>query len=329
MSRQPPTFYIFHGDDEFSRQAEVQAMRGKMGDPASIEMNTATFDGKTSRAYEVISAASIYPFLADKRLIIVDGMLTWFARKGAGKTGKAELETLVEQLPGLPDTARLVFVEPETLSDSHIVLKLATQDPHGFVKAFNPPRDPIRWIVKQVEKYGGTIELPAAAALAAVIGSDLRAADSECFKLVTYVGGERAINEDDVSKLTPYVAEAGIFDMVDALAERNSSRASTLMHRLLEDQQPLSLLGMVNRQFRLLVQTREVLDAGGSTNDLLKVPEIRHPFVAQKLTQQARNYTLPELEDIHRYLLETDYGIKSGKIGDALALDLLVASLCK
>ncbi len=327
-SRQAPTFYILHGDDEFSRRAEVQTIRARMGDPTTAQLNTAQYDGKTASAAEVIAAAQNMPFLSDKRLVIVEGMLAWLTRKGAGKTGKAELDYLVKALPNLPDYARLVFVENETLNESHPVLKLVKQEPRGYAKAFNPPGDPTRWIIKQVEHYGGTMEPRAAAALAAVVGSDLRAADSECVKLVTYVGAERAITEDDVALLTPYVAEVKIFDMVDALGQRNGKVASTLIHRLLEDQQALSLLGMINRQFRLLLQTREVLDAGGGPSDVANVPEIRAGFVAQKLTQQARNFTLPQLESIHRYLLDMDWSIKTGKIEPEIALDLFVASLC-
>ena len=327
MSRTPPTFYVLHGDDEFSRKAEVQNMKVRMGDPGTAELNTETFDGRSTAPGDVVAAASAMPFLSDKRLIIVEGMLSWLVRKGAAKSAKTDLEALVAALPNLPDTARLVFVEPETLNDSHPVLKLIKQEPRGFAKAFNPPGNPTQWITKQVERYGGKIEPRAAAALATAVGSDLRAADSECNKLVIYVGGTRAISEADVALLTPYVAEARIWDMVDALGKRDGKTAATLIQRLLEDQDPLALLPMIYRQFRLLIQAREALDVGGDKRDLMKFPDFRSDFVAQKAIDQARNFTMEQLESIYRYLLDTDHGIKTGRVSDALALDLLVAGL--
>ncbi len=127
--------------------------------------------------------------------------------------------------------------------------------------------------------------------------------------------------------MTAYVADAVIWDMVDALGRREAAVATSLMHRLLDDQEPLMILGMINRQFRLLLQTREVLDAGGDSRDLLQLPDIKYPKVAQKLSQQARNFSLDQLEGVYRYLLETDYAIKMGRIEPKLALDLLVTSL--
>ena len=92
--------------------------------------------------------------------------------------GKAELDTLTATLPNLPDYARLVFVEPETLNDSNPILKLIKMEPRGYVKAFNPPRDTTHWITKQVQVYGGTIEPRAASALAAVVGAVGRGAQA-------------------------------------------------------------------------------------------------------------------------------------------------------
>jgi DNA polymerase III delta subunit len=43
--------------------------------------------------------------------------------------------------------------------------------------------------------------------------------------------------------------------------------------------------------------------------------------------EQARRFTLQQLEAIYRNLLETDFAIKMGRVSDALALDLLVAGL--
>src|SRR5258708_11474014 len=192
-------------------------MRGRMGDAGMAELNTAQFDGKLASAPGVVGAGWAMPFLADKRLVIVEGMLTWLTRKGGGKTAKADLDYLVAALPTLPDSARLVFIEPETLNDSHPVLKLIRQEPRGYVKAFNPPGNPANWITKQVESYGGKIEPRAAAALAPVIGTDLRAADSECAKLVTYTGGMPALTRGCVGFLPPYSARATISAIEAAL----------------------------------------------------------------------------------------------------------------
>jgi DNA polymerase-3 subunit delta len=100
-----------------------------------------------------------------------------------------------------------------------------------------------------------------------------------------------------------------------------------LLHRLLADNEPMQLFGMIIRQFRLLIQTRELLESGSGAKDLPRFLDVPG-FVADKLARQARSFeSLAQLEQIYRHLLETDVAIKTGKIEDTLALDLLVAGL--
>jgi DNA polymerase-3 subunit delta len=327
MSRRAPTFYVFHGTDEFSCQAQLRTMRAQMGDPSTAELNTAVLDGKQASAADVLAAARATPFLSDKRLVIVEGMLSWLTRKGAGVTGKTELERLAEGLAHLPDWARIVFVENVTLSDRNPILNLARTEPGGFHKEFDPPRNPTRWITIQArEAYGAEIETRAALALAAVIGEDLRAADSELAKLAAYVNGARPITEADVALLTPYVSEANVFEMVDAIGQRDGATASRLLHRLLDQNDPLQLFGMIIRQFRLLILAREYLNEGGAPKEIGKTIGV-HPFVGEKLVGQVKVFSLEQLETIYHFLLETDIGIKTGKVDSILALDLLIAGV--
>ncbi len=325
--RPTPTFYVLHGSDEFRLRAAVQKMREQMGDPTTADLNTVTLDGKTASVANVLSAIRAMPFLSDKRLVIVEGMLSWLGRKGAGKSAKAELETLSEGLQELPEWARLVFVEPTALSERNPILKLAQTLPNGYHKAFNPPRNPTRWITERArDEYGTAIEPAAAMALASVVGDDLRAADSELAKLAAYVNGERPIGEMDVALLTPYVVEADIFQMVDALGKRDGATAARLLHRLLDHDEPLRLFGMIVRQFRLLLLAREHLNEGGNAKSAGKALGV-HPYVGEKAAQQARAFTLEQLRDVYHFLLETDLGIKTGRVDAVLALDLLIAGV--
>lgn len=323
------TVFLLHGDDDFGLEQELISLRAKMGDAANGDLNTSEFEGESASVPEVINAVSSYPFLADRRLAIVKGMIGWITRKGAGETGKKAVEQLVEALPGLPDWARLVFVERQTLSESNKLVKLIRELPTGFEKAFGAPSDSTGWILKRAkEAYQAEIEPRAAAALASVIGNDLRRADNELIKLVSYVDGERPINEQDVMLLTPYVADEDVFKMVDALAEGRADEAMRRMHKLLaqKGEDPFKTYGMIVRQFRLLLTAKEFLVTGGYPNQMAETLRM-NPFVAKKMAQQTRAFSLEQLERIYRVLLDYDIRMKTGRIEPALALDMLVASL--
>ncbi|KAB2903278.1 MAG: DNA polymerase III subunit delta [Anaerolineae bacterium] len=326
MAKPTPTFYILHGEDEYSRKGQLVAMRRAMNDPN--ELNTTILSGADVSPMAVINAVSVIPFLADKRLVIVEGLL---ARLDKGKSGKEELEKLCESLIALPEFARLVFHENTTLSKNNPVLKLAQENPNGYEKTFVAPANLTQWIMAHTKnEFGADIEPNAAAALASVVDKDLRAADSEIAKIVAYVNYERPINEIDVATLTPYIAEANIFEMVDAIGRQDGKTALTIARQLLnEGSEPLSLFGMINRQFRLLILAREYIDEYGSTDGMAKVIGV-HDFVAKKLGGQARQFAALELlEDIYRKLVDYDFQIKTGKMSDQMALEVFIAGVTK
>ena len=99
-----------------------------------------------------------------------------------------------------------------------------------------------------------------------MVNDDLLRADNELCKLVSYVNGERPISEEDVAALTPYVPEANVFEMVDALAAGNGARALELIQQSLHDDPKdpgFRLFALIVRQFRLLLMTRDHIAQGG------------------------------------------------------------------
>lgn len=330
-----PTFYLLHGDDDLALEEAVNRLRAGMGDGAEAELNTSTYDGEQASVAEVINAARSFPFLSDKRLVIVRGLISHLTRKGAGETGRKNLDLLLNELPELPAHARFVMVERQNLRTDSAIARLATEHPNGYHKPFKTPEDSTGWIIQRARTaYETEIDPSAAAALASVTVGDLRRADNELIKLVAYVAGERPIQEADVALLTPYVAEANVFNMVDALAAGDGRQALNIMNTAL-DQDPsdpgFRLFGLIVRQFRLILLARAHLDQGGSTRgrDLQDALNIKSSWQVEKVARQSRAFTQRQLEDIYRRLQQYDVEMKTGQIPPRLALDLLVASLAR
>lgn len=325
-----PRFYIFHGDDLISRDEALDRMRQSMGEDG--DLNRSEFDGALTPVPEVLAAVKSLPFLADKRLVIARGLISHITRRGAGQAGKTATDRLIAELPQLPDFARLVLVEDSLLRDSNRLLKAALKLDNGFVRAFAKPQNLARWIVERAQsEYAAEIRPGAAEAIASVVNDDLLRADNELCKLVAYVNGERPISEDDVAALTPYVPEANVFEMVDALATGNGARALQLVQQSLHEDPKdpgFRLFALITRQFRLLLMTRDHIAGGGGS----QAPAIAkalgvHPFAAGKLARQSRRFRIEQLDAILKHLQRADQDMKTGRIQPRLALDLLVTSL--
>jgi len=325
-----PAVYILHGDDEFAMADFIAAIEKKMGDPATAGLNITRLDGKSTSLNELIAATHAMPFLVDRRLVVLDDPL------GSLKS-QADREQFKEVLGKTPSTTALVVVVPRPLLDArarregkqHWLEKWgAEQGGRAYLREYNQLRGPqmARWIQSKAAEGGGEIEYQAAGLLASYVQDDPRLAAQEIEKLLAYVNYRRPVQVDDVERLTPDGAQGDVFAMVDALGNRNGQQALQMLHRLLEVDEPLRLYGMVVRQFRLLLLTREMLDGGHREAEIAKALKL-HPFVAKKLVPQCRNFDLPALESIYHKLLEIDESIKTGGVEADVAMDSLFVSL--
>jgi DNA polymerase-3 subunit delta len=218
-------------------------------------------------------------------------------------------------------------VEPKE-AEKHWLVKWAAKNSALKTQAFFLPkqRDMPGWIINEAKNQGGKIEIPAAAKLAEMVGVDTRQAGMELSKLLAYVNWARAIQASDVDAVCIVTSQQSVFDFVDELSLGNGKKAQRLLHRLLENEDAFSLWGMVVRQFRLLLQAREIFDGRGNKDDVARALGV-HPFVAEKTTGQANRFSMEALENIYRRLLSIDERVKTSQITLDLALDALIVEL--
>ncbi len=314
-------FYIFHGSDTHSQKEMLAKLTAKLGDPGLLDLNTTRLEGVVSLT-QLQQACNAMPFLAKVRLVLVTNLLN-------GKPDKSLLKELADLLPRLPETTRLVFMESAALPGNHRLVKLAEELDTGYVKQFDLPEGGAldRWVKQQVEERNGRISSHAAHVLASNVGSDLGILKNEIEKLVLYKGPEETIEVQDVGLLSPYAAEASIFDLVDALGNRNGRQAAILLQKKTQEgADPFYLFTMIVRQIRLLIQAKELADEGQRPPAISKAMNV-HSFVANKLYQQTQQFSLPQLEQIYHHLLEVDVGVKTGRNDMVTALNLLIAGM--
>ncbi|HWQ83652.1 MAG TPA: DNA polymerase III subunit delta [Anaerolineales bacterium] len=325
----PPTIYILHGDDELAITRYLAEMEGRLGDPGTIALNTSRLDGNTYNLNELIRVTSAMPFLAKRRLVILESFV------GRLKD-KPDQEAFQAVLLNVPPSTALVLVERKPLVDErerrknkeHWLEKWAKgAGDKALLKEFTAPKGAqlARWIQEEARAAGGEFTQKAAELLGQLVDDQPRQAAQEIHKLLAYVNYSRPVEPDDVHNLTTDSRQGNIFAMVDALSAKDGRLALQTLHRLLEEDAPAQIFPMIIRQFRLLILAREILDDVGPRANfpqLMGVPQ----FVADKSVRQASQFSLPVLEAVYRRLLEIDEAVKSSQVEGDIALDTLVAS---
>ena len=323
MAKDSNIIFLF-GNDEFAITRRLAEFDSIFTDPTSADMNTARLDARTMSEDDLNNAVNAMPFLAKQRLVLL-------ANPSAKYNKPESRKKFLEFLTNAPATTQLVIyevVEPKEAEKHWLNKWAAKQDGNVKAQAFMMPRlkDMSGWIVNETKKQNGQIEKAAADKLVEMVGADTRQAAQEIVKLLTYVNWARPVKVQDVEAVSVVTAEPDIFAMVDALASGNGQSAQKLLHRLLENEDAFGVWGMVVRQFRLLLQAREVIDSHGGLNEVTNALGV-HPFVAEKVFGQAKRFSMAALEKIYHKLLEIDEAAKTSQVTLDLAMETLVVEL--
>ena len=321
-----PNIYFLYGNDEFAITRRLKDFESDFTDPTSADMNTARFEARSVSDDDLNNAINAMPFLAKRRLVLL-------ANPSSKYNNPSLRKKFLEFVEKMPDTTRLViyeFVDPRDI-EKHWLLKWTKKNEKLVqAKSYMLPRlkDMTGWIVNETKNQGGKIDQHAAEMLRDMVGVDTRQAGMEIAKLLAYVNWARPVTGPDVEAVCMVTSQQSVFDFVDALANGNGKSAQYLLHRLLENEDPFSLWGMIVRQFRLLIQAREILDGRGNKEDVARALGI-HPFVAEKTTQQAARFSIESLESVYLRLLNIDEGVKTSQVTLDLAMDTLVVELTR
>ncbi len=336
-------FYLLHGEDEFTSREQLKKLR-QQGD---FGFNQDTYSGVDSDVKTIVMSSNTLPFLNEQRLIVVDGLpkrkrgeTTQDAspspaaetNKGgkARKSKKASVgragfeKALAEHAAILPETTVLIVLAEEVLDSNNALLKAAEK--HGKVIQSVLPKGAAleKWITQRAKSIEVKIAPDAVSMLANFIGNNLRLLANELDKLALYVGRGATIKVEDVRLLSAHVQEARIFDLTDALAQRNRKQALNILHDLLTDgEPPLKLIGTITSQVRSLLLVKELAQKGMRSPQIASTLGVA-PFIADKSLRQVGNFSVPQLESAYRQLLATDAALKRSRLTPEMALDLLV-----
>ena len=325
---------LLSGADTFSRHEALQALKAQYDDDGALAANTSTLEAGALGFEELRAAASTVPFLASHRLVVVQGLGGRLGGRPGGRRtrGLGEWELLGELLASLPESTLLVFID-DALPPANPLRQMVAAA--GEVREFPLPRERELgpWLQRRARAAGLKLEPGAARLLVELIGRNTGALASEVEKLKAYAGDD-AVGAEDVRALVAPAREANIFRLVDAVAEGRLAAALQALETLRSDgETPQRLIGMIARQFRMIVIAREVLDGGGSAAQVREALNVQE-FVARRASEQARRFSQATAAAAMQRLLQCEVAIQDywqgrpGGMQQDLAVDLLVADLC-
>lgn len=310
--------YLFYGSESYLVKNYEETLVKALLPVGTESMNSEVLEGKRITAAAIMDAVETLPFFHDKRLVLVRN--SGFFCKG---NAKEEGEYLLKFMENLPESTCLVFVEEKVEKNIRLYKAVAK---YGQVVELKPltEKEMLVWLKKSCEKEGIALTDQTAIYLLRITDNSMDNLERELSKLIAYKEGAGEITKEDIDAVCSVSLEAKIFDLVRAVAEKQVEQAIRLYRRLLlQKESPYMVLSLITRQFRLILESALLSQEGLPNTEIAKRLEVRD-FAVRDYLKQSKSFQKEQLEKALSDCLQTDLDIKSGKIGEELAVEILL-----
>lgn len=316
--------YFFYGAETFLIEETVQWIQQQIA-PAEDEFgNVMILDLEEVPIQTLVQEAETPPFFGDRRLII--GKNAFFLTTAKTRGGvEHKPEDLIAYLEQPLTTSVVILITPSEKLDKRKKVVKALQK-HARTMEFSSleGNELILWVQKRLKQLHVQIEPQAAKELVQLVGNDLRLLYQECVKLATFVGQHGTITSAIVSELVPRTLEQDVFKLTDRIARRKIDEAFSIWYDLLyQREEPIKILALIIRQFRLMLQVKMLVQQGLPEKEIASKLKV-HPYPVKLALKQGQAFSEKSLRHLLAQAIEADQGIKSGKIDKVLAVERLL-----
>jgi DNA polymerase-3 subunit delta len=261
---------------------------------------------------EICSVAQTFPFLAERRVVLVNGAEHYDDVESAARPLLAYLERPC-------DLTLLILVAAQV--DRRMKFFRSCEKNAVIVECPELRRhEAVRWAVNEARQRGKTVDSAAAERLVERAGTRLGDVANAVTLVCNYVGDAPAVHVADIEAACADVAEEEIWALTDAIAVSDTNKAVHVLRRLIE-------LGRNESEVEFKVL--------GTLNWLLKtaymaaIPQSGRvkPFLANKVRPLADKLGREKFRDAFALLMDTDILFRSTGVDRGLALELLVIKL--
>lgn len=309
--------YYFYGDEPYLMERATNRLLERLVDPASRDFNLNIYYATECKGEDILDASQTMPMFADWRVVLV---------KRGQALSQAVLDHLLPYVQD-PSPTTCLIIQGEKI-DQRKKFFTELKKSGALVECKRPYENQLGGFIRsEASVHGKKVDPAASELLVHLVGNNLQELAAQLEKVALYIGQRGSIVLDDVRTVVSDTKVDSVFELANAVGNRNLSAAMRRMQTILRDgEAPLMVLAMVTRHFRQLWQVREMMDKRLPEPEIGKKLGI-NPYFLKGVVSQAGNFPVSDCRKLFERLFSADLAMKSGG-KPAMILGDLIISIC-
>jgi len=304
--------YLIYGEEDYLKnQYKNKLIKALVSD--GDNMNFSKYDADNLDVPRIIDLAETMPFFAEHRVILITD---------SGLMKKSD-EAMADYLSNVAAGTIFIFVESEV--DKRAKTFKAAKGYERDIEFVMPDENLLtRWMGAKIKAAGKTMKSDAWAEFLNRTDESMDNMDKEFEKLISYVGDRPEITLADVTAICVPKVETKIFDMLNAIAAKDTKAAMDLYNDMLAAKEPpMRILFMIVKQFRQMRVIKELAGHGENITSIAAKTGMRD-FAIKRMASLSKNFTVKDIDNLLSEACELEQRVKTGRLDENLAVELIM-----
>ncbi|MDR3256720.1 MAG: DNA polymerase III subunit delta [Endomicrobium sp.] len=292
------------------------------------DLNKEIFYASESSAEDILNALQTFPFLSERKVIIV---------KGTNKIKAVDAERLTGYLSNIIETSCLILLysdnyKKETVAKrKEFINKCIASKNCIAVDCRKQYENEVKVFIKnEFDQRDKIVSHDVISRIVNENGTDLLNISNEIEKLSLFVGkNKKDITQNDFEKISGYTKEVNIYSLSSNIEAKDLKKTIFILEKLLsEGEEPVMILSAISSAVRKMLNAKSMIEEQGiSVDDTASALRI-HSFYAGSFFANLKKHNTKKLKINLKTILQADISIKTGNSDATSALEKNILSIC-
>ncbi len=314
------TSYLFLGDEDFLKEAELKKLKSRFLENSTRDLNYDVFYAKDKdfKVKDMLDILNTEPFMSPKRFVIL---------KDADSLSDSDKESALFYLKN-PKNSSIFIMDSKALKIKEGFILEASKLAKLARLTRLTDSDISIWISKRVRAAGKKINMDAINLIKENLPNDLHILSSSVDNLILYAGKRPEITKQDVEKVIYVAPLKTSFDLLDAIEKKDAKRALNIFTSIQQykKRETEFLLGLLSWQFRMLLRVKELLKIRNKIEIQRELNLYNTKF--DQISRYAVKFNRQEIIRLLGEILKADSDIKTGEALPKFTLERLILKMC-
>lgn len=321
--KSPARFYVLYGEEDYLRRYYAEQLKKQLLDELTEDFNFHRLTTENFSLQTLSDSLEALPMMAERSMVLVEEVDLF-------ELPESDRERLTAMLADVPEYCCLVLTYTDFKPDKRKKKLWDTIEKNAVLAEFRyqSESDLRAWIARHFRALGKQIAPELCTYLLQQCGLSMTRLDGEIQKICAFSGAETVVRADIDAVVEPTL-DAVVFQLTDALAQRDFGAALERLQVLLKMQtEVIPIVAAVGAQMRRLNAAKILQAEGKGAQELASLCGIA-PYAAGKTMTLSRRFSERFCRQAMLLCCQTDYQIKTSYDTPERLAEMLILSLAE